>query len=256
MKLNNKIKLHSVAPWVRTGMGFLNKNFSTSFLGAVLASSLLFVFSCSKDKSQNIKFTLSIVEPQGGTLTSGSGGINCGSGGDICKVDLDKDSEVTLTATADKGYKLGDWGGGDCSGSGNTCKLRMDTDKSVTKAFNRPGEKTLTIVITREEGGRVISKSGDIDCGDSKTICTAPFTNGTRVTLTAKPNLGYATGVWTGAACSGDGPCTLSMDTDKTVGLEFFAPPAAPELMALAGDARISLSWTQGNDGGSDITEV
>ena len=244
-----------MAPSVCTGMGFFNKSFSTSFLGAVLALSLLFVFSCSEDKSQNIKFTLSIVEPQGGTLTSGSGGINCGSGGDICKVNLDKDSEVTLTAAADKGYKLGDWGGGDCSGSGNTCKLRMDTNKSVTKAFNRPGEKTLTIVITREEGGRVISKSGDIDCGDSKTICTAPFTNGTRVTLTAKPNLGYATGVWTGAACSGDGPCTLSMDTDKTVGLEFFAPPAAPELMALAGDARISLSWTQGDDGGSDITK-
>ena len=63
MKLNNKIKLHFMAPSVCVDRSFFNKNFIRyySFLGAFLAFSLLFVFSCSKeeDDSNNSKDNVS-----------------------------------------------------------------------------------------------------------------------------------------------------------------------------------------------------
>ena len=103
----------------------------------------LFVFSCSKDKKEGngngdaTKVTLTITKPTGGTLTSDAGGISCGSEGNDCKAEFDKDTEVTLTATADTGYILGDWQGAcdKTKATESTCKLNMDADKTAGLMF-------------------------------------------------------------------------------------------------------------------------
>ena len=129
----NKTKLHFGAPLVCTGMGFFNKNFLTSFLGAFFALSLLFIFSCSKDEGALIKYTLTIDKPINGMIDSDA--ISCGDNGEICEADFDEGSIVTLIATAaNSDYAIGDWGG-DCTGPEETCMLIMDGDKIVNKIF-------------------------------------------------------------------------------------------------------------------------
>ena len=223
MKLNNKIRLHFVAPWVHTGMGFLNKNFFYSFLGAVLASSFLFVFSCSKDESnsEDVKYTLIISKPKNGTVTSEPKGINCGSEGIACKAQVADGAKIKLIAAADAGYELGAWGGA-CNGQDKkTCELTINANKIANKIFNLPDEYTLAID-PKPINGTIISDIGDINCGGGNNDCDFSFDRGSKVTLTAALAGGYLLGNWDGDDCSGPGnTCKLTMNADKTVSKTF-----------------------------------
>ena len=233
MKLNSKIRLHFVAPWVRTGMGFLNKNFST-FLGAVLASSLLFVFSCSKDNGDTGEgegegegqYTLTVSEPENGTLTSEPEGIDCGSDDDTCEAQFDKGTEITLTAAPDLGYGSGAWDD-DCRGAPDLtkCVLTMDADKTVSKKFDSRPEVELTIILPK--GGKITSPEG-IDCGDGSRKClVSNIPNGLVITLKAEVTAkDYTIGDW-GGACEEEGlsnTCALKMNEDKDVTKAFNLP--------------------------------
>jgi Zn-dependent metalloprotease len=70
----------------------------------------------------------------GATVTSSSGGINCGSGGSVCTAVFDAGEVVTLSATADPGYGLVRWSG-DCSGIGATCAFSVSGAKFVEASF-------------------------------------------------------------------------------------------------------------------------
>ena len=119
----------------------------------------LFVFSCSKDKKEGngngngngdvTKYTLTITKPTGGTLTSDAGGISCGSEDNDCKAEFEKDTEVTLTATADTGYILGAWQGAcdKTKATESTCKLNMDANKTVGLTFTNDidGDSVLNV---------------------------------------------------------------------------------------------------------------
>ena len=106
----------------------------------------LFVFSCSKDKKEGngngngngdvTKYTLSITAPIDGKLVSKPGNIDCGGEGTVCKAEFDKGTEVTLIATADKGYAPAAWQG-DCdkTKAGEACKLAMDANKTAGLMF-------------------------------------------------------------------------------------------------------------------------
>ena len=229
MKLNSKIRLHFVAPWVRTGMGFLNKNFST-FLGAVLASSLLFVFSCSKDNGDTGEgegqYTLTVSEPENGTLTSEPEGIDCGSESDACEAQFDKGTEITLTAAPDLGYGSGAWSD-DCRGAPDLtkCVLIMNADKTVGKEFDSRPEVELTIILPK--GGKITSPEG-IDCGDGSRKClVSNIPNGLVITLKAEVTAkDYTIGDW-GGACEEEGlsnTCALKMNEDKDVTKAFNLP--------------------------------
>ena len=255
----NKIRLRFVAPWVRTGMSFLNKNFLTSFLGsqspppppprtstlnknlfysflgAILASGLLFV-SCT-DKGSNkgsdggVKYTLNVDTSTYGVVTSEPKGINCGSEGNVCKAEFSKDSKVTLIATVtDENYTPGTWGM-DCADSGETCILEMTEDKIVTKSFNPPNKKTLIIPMPIPANGMITSDPVGIECGNTSDICRAKFKEGSEVKLIAKPNENHGQGAWGGACAeaSADEVCKLNMDTGKTV-TKSFTPPNTYEI--------------------------
>jgi hypothetical protein len=53
--------------------------------------------------------------------------------------------------------------------------------------------------------------------------CSATFADGTAVTLTATPPPGQIFSGW-GGACSGTGPCTVSMIGDRSVTASFACP--------------------------------
>jgi hypothetical protein len=89
----------------------------------------------TQDVSVTIGFTLTISNGNnaGGTVTSNTGGINCGG---TCVAAFATGSSVTLTATADPGYFLSQWGGA-CAGAAPTCTVTMDAAKNVTANFAR-----------------------------------------------------------------------------------------------------------------------
>ena len=70
-----------------------------------------------------------------GTVTSSTGGINCGS---TCSASITTGTSVTLTATPSSGSTFTGWAGA-CSGTG-VCTVNMDAAKSVTATF------TLTVI--------------------------------------------------------------------------------------------------------------
>ncbi|RUQ40391.1 MAG: hypothetical protein EKK69_05595, partial [Candidatus Competibacteraceae bacterium] len=65
-----------------------------------------------------------------GTVTSDTGGINCGA---TCQVNFVAGTVVTLTATPASGSAFSGWSGA-CTGTG-TCAVTMDAAKSVTATF-------------------------------------------------------------------------------------------------------------------------
>jgi hypothetical protein len=78
-------------------------------------------------------YTLSVSENGPGTVSSSSGGINCGS---VCTASYVSSTVVTLTAVPAPGAKFDGWSGGGCSGAG-TCTVTLNTAMSITASFSR-----------------------------------------------------------------------------------------------------------------------
>ena len=78
-------------------------------------------------------FGLTVINlnPAGGSVTSDTGGITCGS---TCSQSYASGTAVTLTAIPVTGYQFSGWGGS-CREYGNTYKLTMDAAKSCTAKF-------------------------------------------------------------------------------------------------------------------------
>ena len=112
--------------------------------------------------------------------------------------------EVAVLARSAVGYQFSEWTG-DCSGD-SACVVTMDADKSVTANFG-PVFK-LTAAASPNEGGTVLPEG------------ITSFLAGTQVTVLAHSAPGYQLYGWTGA-CSGGGPCVVTMDADKSVTANF-----------------------------------
>jgi hypothetical protein len=74
--------------------------------------------------------------------------------------------------------------------------------------------------VDKTGNGRVTSTPAGIDCG---TTCSAPFTNGTSVTLTPTPDPGWSFIVWSDR-CTG-GSCTVTLTRDVHVVANFQPTP-------------------------------
>jgi V8-like Glu-specific endopeptidase len=130
-----------------------------------------------------------------------------------------------------------------------------------------------TLTVTSSGSGTVTSSPAGIDCG---ATCSATFTTGTSVTLTATPAAGFAFAGWSGA-CGGTGACVVPMNAAATVNATFvqatiplnvstvgngivtstpagincgatcsslFAPNAAVTLNAAPGSGMVFLGWS------------
>jgi YVTN family beta-propeller protein len=159
----------------------------------------------------SLPLTVTVAGP--GTLTSNPPGISCPS---VCAAGFAPGTVITLTATPATAAVFAGWGGA-CTGAASTCSVTVNAATSLTANFIALVNLTITKAGTRS--GTVTSNPTGIDCG---TACTASFTLGSVVQLTATPATGAAFVGWTGA-CRGVGKCSVAMTANKSVGATFNA---------------------------------
>ena len=143
------------------------------------------------------------------SATVSGGGISCGG---TCANFGANGSLVALTASPGSTIFTG-WSGA-CSGTQLTCSLTVNGKMAVGVNFLLQ----YTLSVGRSNPGTVVATPNGNDralsCGGA---CSAKFTDGTAVTLTAIPPDGKQFVNWSGA-CSGTNPvCTIAISKDTSV---------------------------------------
>jgi subtilisin family serine protease len=77
---------------------------------------------------------------------------------------------------------------------------------------------SLTVQKSGAGTGTVTSSPAGINCGST---CTASYSSGTQVTLTATPASNSTFSGWSGGGCSGTGTCVVTLNADATVTATF-----------------------------------
>jgi len=150
-----------------------------------------------------------------GTVMSSPSGIICGA---TCSGTYAIDSVVILTPTPAPGSMFTGWSGDGCSGTGD-CTVTLAVAATVTASFELvPVVSPLSVVKAGTGTGTVTSSPAGVNCG---TTCSADYTNGTVVTLTARPSTGSTFVRWSGGGCSGTGNCTVTLTGATTVTATF-----------------------------------
>ena len=116
---------------------------------------------------------------------------------------------VTLTAVPDSGWYFGGWSG-DLGGLLNPQTLVMDAHKAVTATFASTPPTVYTLTVSTEGQGTVT-----LDPPGGQYVA------GTKVTLQAMPDPGWAFTGWSGDLSGNTNPVTLTMNSHKTVTATF-----------------------------------
>jgi uncharacterized repeat protein (TIGR02543 family) len=181
---------------------------------------------------------LDVSKSGSGTVTSAPSGINCGTN---CSASYASGTKVTLTASAATGYSFSGWGGA-CNGTSVTCMLSITAARRVTTAFSQ-NVFNYVLTVNKSGSGTMTSSPAGISCG---TSCSASYTSGTSVTLTASAATGYSFSGWNGA-CSGTGTsCTVSMTAARSVTATF--SPTISSTTTLASDTQCTSSGLAATD--------
>jgi hypothetical protein len=104
-------------------------------------------------------------------------------------------------------------------------------------------EWSLSLSRTGSGIGTVTSDPSGSDCGDT---CSASFTDGTAVILTATPPYGSAVKSWAGCASSSGNKCTVIVKSAKSVKVTF----------ALAKPVKLTVTKTRQNKGHGPVTST
>jgi len=164
------------------------------------------------DKKQ---FTLSAAKSGSGTGRVSGNGIDCGS---ACTATLDIGTAVNLTATPDAGMVFSGWSGA-CTGTA-ACSFSLAANATATATFApAPAPSKYTLSVVKSGSGSVSSKPSGISCG---TLCSASFSTGSTVTLTAKPSSRKVVFAGWSGACSGTSlSCKVTMSKTQSVTATF-----------------------------------
>jgi YVTN family beta-propeller protein len=120
-----------------------------------------------------------------------------------------------------------------------------DTDKiyvanvisdNVTVIDGGSPATSFSLVVTLAGSGTVTSSPSGVDCG---SVCSASFSAGTDVSLTASPASGSTFAGWSGA-CTGTRGCSLTMNGDEFIAATFNAPP--PDFSLGASSSNMSVT--------------
>ena len=155
--------------------------------------------------------TVALLGTGTGSVTSSAPGISCP--GD-CSENYTAGTAVTFTPTAGPNSVFASWSGA-CTGTG-ACTVTVAAAATVNATFNLV-RHNLTVAKTGAGAGTISSTPAGISCG---ATCSALFDYNTTVTLTAAPT---ATSTFTGwaGACTGTGPCTVTMTAAASVTANF-----------------------------------
>ncbi len=177
--------------------------------------------------------------------TTGGAQRTSGGGGDAFVVKLDStltnssfqstylggsgsDYARALAISGSDVYVVGDTSSNDFPGTSGRASSRSDQDAFVAKltADLAAGASTYTLSISpTPTNGNVTSSPSGINCGSGGSTCSASFTSGSTVALTATPSTGYTFAGWTGdcSGCGNSTTCTINMTADKTCSANFTA---------------------------------
>ncbi|HAZ42430.1 MAG TPA: hypothetical protein DCY52_09195, partial [Methylococcaceae bacterium] len=136
--------------------------------------------------------TLSVSVAGSGSVTSSPSGISCTAN---CNTSFAPGTSVSLTATPTSGAQFTGWSGG-CSGTTNPCSVNLANPALVTANFSLP---SFALTVSKSGNGTVTSSPAGIDCG---VTCSATYTSGTTINLTAAPATGYLFSGWSGCTSS------------------------------------------------------
>ena len=153
-----------------------------------------------------------------GSLVSNPAGINCPGS---CQASYSENTSVTVTATADPGWRFTGWELG-CDGNNPVCTVLMNQNRNLFARFRQ--EFNLNIFLVGS--GSVNIQPVGTTCASN---CTEVFVDGTQLVLVADPAPGFSFAGWTGV-CSGLGACELTMSTNRSVAAEFVAGPGADNI--------------------------
>lgn len=173
-------------------------------------------FIGAQNSAVNLRPDALIVTRTGnGSVSGASRAINCGSS---CSTFTINGTALSLTADAGNNVFVG-WTGA-CSGTQPTCTVTANGLLQVGASFL----PQFTLSASRSNSGEVVgTPTGNdqrLDCGGSGS-CSAKFTQGTTVTLTAIPPAGKQFTGWSGA-CSGTVPtCTVFITQNTSVKAAF-----------------------------------
>ena len=173
--------------------------YSLSLLSIYILSFVL-IYSCSTEEEEEsvvpvvqtpqpetepdpVEYTLSVSAAAGGTVSSEGG-------------TYDEGSEVTITASANEGYRFTGWEGNDSTNESLT--VTLNSNQTYQALFELIPIYTLTV--TAGEGGTVSTEGGE-------------YQDGTEIEITATPNEGYRFDGWEGID-SNENTVTLTITSD------------------------------------------
>ena len=145
--------------------------FSLSLLSICILSSIL-IYSCSTEEEEesvapvvqtpqpepeSVEYSLTVSAAEGGTVSTEGG-------------TFDEGTEVTITATANEGYRFTGWEGNDSTNESLT--ITLNADQTLQALFELIPIYTLSV--TTSEGGTVSSEGGEYEEGASVTIVATP----------------------------------------------------------------------------------
>ena len=156
--------------------------------------------------------SLTVNTPSNGTVTGTADSVSAINCPGDCAESAGNTAAIVLTANPASGYNLSSWSGVTCSEGNNTsttCSFSMNNSAQTVTASFAAATVSYALNVTSPTNGTITSGTGAISCGST---CTASYTSGTSVTLTANPASGYAVDTWGGDCASATGTtCTLSM---------------------------------------------
>ena len=157
------------------------------------------VITASEDLTLTASFTELIISYTL-TVTSGEGGSVSSEGGEY-----NEGTEVTLTATADDGYRFTVWSNGSTEES---ITITLSEDTSIEAIFEMIPIYNLTI--KESQGGTISGLGGD-------------YEQGSMVTLTATPDEGFQFIRWSDGTL--ESTIELTIENDITIEAFFAIPP-------------------------------
>jgi trimeric autotransporter adhesin len=169
----------------------------------------------------NTGFTLTVALAPGetgtGSVGSSPGGINCP--GTACSASFGSGDVVLLFASPFPGSIFTGWTGPCITTAPLECSVTMSAAESVTATFSSPPTVTVSIAANGLGTGTVTSTPAGINC---PATCTAAFTSGTSLTLTAAPAAGSVFKGWMGNFCTATatGTCSLVVTGGIPAGFE------------------------------------
>ena len=152
---------------------------------SIFILSFVFIYSCSTEEEESVAPVVQTPQPEPEpepveyslTVSAAEGGIVSTEGGTY-----EEGTEVSITATANEGYRFIGWEGNDITSESLT--ITLNSNQTLQALFELIPIYTLTL--TTSEGGEVSTEGGE-------------YQEGTEVEVTATPNEGYEFVGWEGS---------------------------------------------------------